>query len=654
MCGLAGFSGPRDQRVLAAMARRLQHRGPDGAGFHVCPVNPVSLAHQRLAVTDIAGGLQPMWNEDKSICVIFNGEIYNHPELRVELAKLGHRFESSHSDTEVLVHGYEAWGDELPEHLNGMFAFCVYDRPRRRLFWARDRFGKKPLYYTRFGDQLVFASELKALMEHPGVCLAIDPLALKKYFGYGFIPAPYSLYRGILKLPGGHRMSFDLGTHRLEVSRFWEFRVRKDPLLARQPEDVLAEELRSRLTAAVRRRLVADVPVGVFLSGGIDSATVLACATAIRGEGQVRSFSIGFSEREFDESVLASEVAQHFHSIHASEMLGIESAREVAGQVLGMLDEPMGDSSILPTFLLSRFARKSVTVALGGDGGDELLAGYAPFRALAAARAYCKFLPPALRRYIKGQVDRLPVSENYLSPDFKLKRTLQGLQHSQSIWNPAWLAPLEAAEIAELMNAPADVEEIYGDAIMAWEQSDAEDMVGRSIEFYGRFYLQDSVLAKVDRASMMVGLEVRTPFLDNAVVDFLSAMPTGYKLRGGMSKVLLKRAMRGILADPVLKRPKKGFGIPLTSWLKSWPQPDTMVPDCAPEFPARMLSEHRAGKRDNRLFLWCWMVLQRHLEACSGIRLLSGHAGGAFATSSVPDQPIVVGNQARRAAHGPH
>jgi asparagine synthase (glutamine-hydrolysing) len=646
MCGIAGFSGPRDQRVLMAMARRMQHRGPDGAGFHVCPVNPVSLAHQRLAVTDIAGGLQPMWNEDNSVCVIFNGEIYNHAELRLELERLGHQFKSDHSDTEVLVHGYEAWGDELPEHLNGMFAFCVYDRPRRRLFWARDRFGKKPLYYACFGEQLVFGSELKALMEHPGVSLAIDPLSLKKYFGYGFIPAPYSLYRGIRKLPGGHRMSYDLVTCRHEVTRYWQFRVRKDPLLARQPEEDLAEELRSRLTAAVRRRLVADVPVGVFLSGGIDSATVLACATAVRGEGDVRTFSIGFSEPEFDESGLAREVARHFHSVHASEVLDIESAREVAGQVLGMLDEPMGDSSILPTFLLSRFARKSVTVALGGDGGDELLAGYAPFRALAAARAYSKFLSPALRRYIKGQVDRLPASENYLSLDFKLKRTLQGLQHPPSAWNPAWLAPLEAAEIAELMNAPADDEEIYGDAIAAWEDSDAEDMVGRSIEFYGRFYLQDSVLAKVDRASMMVGLEVRAPFLDNEVVDFLSALPTRYKLRGGTSKVLLKRAMQGILPDPVLKRPKKGFGIPLTSWLKSWPQPDTMVPDCAPGFPARMLSEHRAGRRDNRLFLWCWLVLQRHLEASAGTRQLRGHANGAFAPGIGPGQPIGVENLA--------
>jgi asparagine synthase (glutamine-hydrolysing) len=308
-------------------------------------------------------------------------------------------------------------------------------------------------------------------------------------------------------------------------------------------------------------------------------------------------------------------MAAHAGTEHHEEILDIEAARGIADSVMGLLDEPMGDSSIVPTYLLARFARRRVTVALGGDGGDELFAGYAPFRALGPARTYTRLVPRALRHAIRGAVDLLPTGEGYLSLDFKLKRTLRGLEYPESAWNPAWLGPLEPSELGELLREPAAWDAVYADAIEAWESSRAPDLVGRTTEFYARFYLQDSVLAKVDRATMMVGLEARAPFLDNEVVDLARRLPTSLKCRGGKGKHILREAMRGRVPDRLLDRPKKGFAMPLTAWLRSWPMPEAS-PAVAFDGAAfaRRVAAHREGRRDDRLFLWCWLVLQRHLH----------------------------------------
>lgn len=615
MCGIAGFVGRNNDIILHAMADAISHRGPDGEGYYFCPVNGINFAHRRLSITDIAGGHQPMWNEDDSVGIVFNGEIYNHMELRNELLSKGHVFKSDHSDTEVLIHGYEEWGADLLIRLNGMFAFCIYDQKKKCLFFARDRFGKKPLYYTLYDQKLVFSSELKSLLAHPEIKREIDPVSLQKYFGYGFIPAPYTLYRNVNKLPGGHYMFYDLTTATAKITSYWQFRVNPDSNYAKSSEEDLAAELRNLLTAAVKRRMVSDVPVGVFLSGGIDSSTILACASQIEATNRIKTFSIGFHEKEYDESDIARNIAHHFGSDHTEEIFGIDSAKEVSSKVLHMLDEPMGDSSILPTYLLSRFAKQSVTVALGGDGGDELFAGYAPFRALNAAQLYTDMIPSGIRKFILSQVNRLPASEGYLSLDFKLKRTLQGLEYPSKVWNPMWLSPLKPDEIADLTNTPVEWEELYDDAIKAWDSSDAGDLIGKTSEFYGRFYLQDGVLSKVDRASMMVGLEVRAPFLDNHVVEFAQRLPSSFKYRNGTTKYLLKKAMTGTLPDSLLYRQKKGFGIPLTSWLKTWSIDEASLGKCNDAFVKKMYDEHRLGSRDNRLFLWNWIVLTNHLKS---------------------------------------
>jgi asparagine synthase (glutamine-hydrolysing) len=615
MCGIAGFAGSGSEQNLQAMSDAMIHRGPDGAGAFIDPANSVFLAFRRLAILDIAGGEQPMWNEDGQVGVVFNGEIYNHMDLRRELAARGHVFRSDHSDTEVLVHGYEEWGASLPRRLNGMFAFAIYDRVRRRLFCARDRFGKKPLYYTARPGFFGFASELSALLKHPYVDRDIDERSLQKYFGYGFIPAPRTLYRNVAKLPGGHSLTYDVVTGAATVAEYWRFHIEPLDRIPANPEDAWGEELRALLSQAVKRRLMSDVPLGVFLSGGIDSSAVLAFATRHVPPGQLGTFSIGFHEASFDESEYARRVAGLFRSNHHHQMMSLDKAGDLVPQVLSRLDEPMGDSSILPTYLLSRFARERVTVALGGDGGDELFAGYDPFKALGPAMWYRRLVPGWAHRCLRSLADQIPVSERNMSLDFRIKRALRGVSYPESVWNPAWLGALEPRELQDLFNQPVRSEEVFEEAIAAWNDSTADNPVDKTLEFYARFYLPGNILTKVDRASMMVSLEVRAPFLDNDLVEFARRIPHQYKYRHGQTKYLLKRALGNVLPRDIIHRKKKGFGVPLTRWLKDLQEPANALRSPEPDagWISRKWREHRAGESDHRLFLWCWIVLQNHL-----------------------------------------
>jgi len=610
MCGLAGFAGAGDQNDLAAMTRALAHRGPDGEGLYADPEAPLFLGHRRLAIIDIAGGTQPMWNEDDTVAVVFNGEIYNHQELRRTLAARGHRFRSDHSDTEVLVHGYEEWGDGLPARLNGMFAFAIWDRPRRLLFLARDRFGEKPLYWAMAGELFLFASELSALARHRDFVPAVDRLSLMKLLAHGFIPAPNAFWKGARKLPGGSWLRYRLADRKIETASYWRFAIepRED-----MPEAHAAEELGALLQRAVERRLMSDVPLGVFLSGGIDSSAVAAAAAALRGGGSIDSFAIGFREPSFDESAPAQRVARHLGTRHHQEMLTMAAARDLVPEVLARLDEPMGDASLLPTYLLCGFARRRVTVALSGDGGDELFAGYDTFAALAPARLYRALVPPPAHRGLARLAELLPISGRNMSLDFRLRRALGGLGHGAELWHPLWLAPLAPAAIAELLQEKVELEELYSEALAVWRTSASPDLADRGMEFYARLYLPDDILAKVDRASMMHSLEARAAFLDNDLVDFVRRLPPRLKLKGRVRKYLLKRALAGSLPADILKRRKKGFGVPLRDWLRELPYPGDRDFGLGLDLAAvhRWDAEHRQGAADHRLFLWLWQVLQR-------------------------------------------
>ena len=621
MCGVAGFVGAGTRDHLLAMTAALRHRGPDGEGFYVDETVPIFLGFRRLAIVDVAGGSQPMWNEDGTLCVIFNGEIYNHLELRRELIAAGHVFRSSHSDTEVLVHGYEQWGEDLPGRLNGMFAFAVYDSRRRRLFLARDRFGEKPIYYSHRRGLFAFASELQAMTRHPDVNRAVNVRALQKYFAYGYMPAPNALYQDSRKLPSGCHLTFDIGSEAIRIGRYWRFAITPDEGRDDRAEGALAEELRHLLLQAAGRRLMSDVPLGIFLSGGIDSTSVLAAAASHLPANQVETFTIGFTEPSFDESAQARAVATAFQTRHREEILDLTAARGIMTEVLSRLDEPLGDASILPTFLLCRFARTRVTVALSGDGGDELFAGYDPIKALRLAQFYKRLVPRPLHRGLRRLAELLPASSRNMSLDFKIRRSLIGLSYPQALWNPVWLGPVEPDTMACLFNEPIAAEELYEEAISMWNRDPKRSLLDRTLEFYTNLYLQDDILMKADRASMMASLEARAVFLDNDVVAFCQRLPGRFKYRNGQRKYLLKKAMAPLVPREVLGRRKKGFGIPLAKWLRAMPMTASLRPVSGVNvrWVEKCWRDHRAGRSDHRLLLWSWLSFQSLLPAAEGV-----------------------------------
>jgi len=614
VCGIAGFVGEGTVEDLKRMNEALIHRGPDDEGIWFEQKFRVFLAHRRLSIVDLADGHQPMWTQDQVLGIIFNGEIYNHLELRKELKQLGYMFQTDHSDTEVLLQGYRAWGFDFVNRLNGMWAFCLYDRQKKILFCSRDRFGKKPFFYTQQQKLFAFASELTALTSHTSISPSISKQALKKYFAYGYIPAPNSLYERIYKLPAGYSLIFDIQSFSLKVFKYWDFVLEPIDTQSKNPEEEWGEELRELLEEAVKRRLMSDVPLGCFLSGGIDSSAIAYYAAKI-SKVPVKTFSIGFEEASFDESVYSNQMAGFLKTDHTLQKLSLETARTLLPQIVQKLDEPMGDSSLLPTFLLCQETRKQVTIALGGDGSDELFAGYDPFKALKIAEIYQRMIPDRLHQGIKMLVSRLPVSHRNMSLDFKMKRMLTGLSYPKPFWNSIWLGTLSPEDLEQLFEEPVDLEELYSEAIEQWDACKQTNLVDKTLQFYTKLYLQDDILVKIDRASMMHSLEVRCPFLDIDLVNFVRRLPFEYKFRQGETKYILKKALEPILPKDTLYRAKKGFGIPIGKWF----QEEKMKVNKQEEysflnksFIHQLWSQHCQGQWDHRSFLWNYWLLSQY------------------------------------------
>ena len=616
MCGITGFAGMPGLReragVLRDMCSAIVHRGPDEEGRFES--RSVSLGMRRLSVMDPAAGKQPMGNEDGSVQLVFNGEIYNHRQLRSALSARGHRF-TTHSDTEVIVHQYEETGTDVVQSLRGMFAFALWDAPRARLFVARDRIGIKPLYYWEHDGGVAFASELRSLLTLPDFPRRLDVDAVAQYLAFGYVPESACIFAGVRKLPAGHWLTWSDGSP-VTVHKYWS---------ALRPErldvtaDEASEELKSLLRESVQIHLESDVPVGAFLSGGIDSSTVVAQMTRLI-PGRVRTFSIGFDEDSHNEAPHAAQVAAELGTEH-TELIVRPDADALVESVIAGFDEPFGDSSALPTFLVSQLARESVTVALSGDGGDELFGGYTRYAELLARRE----LPRLARMGIARVAKRLPYGTFGRGRIIDYSRTLQGryaatVAVSPDVGEGGVAAPPIAARVPMMDELLASAfAPVAGRDLLA--QMTSVDLVT---------YLPGDILTKVDRMSMAVSLEARVPLLDHRIVEFASALPSRLKYRNGVGKWLLRHAIVGLVPDRVLRHPKRGFGVPLGGWfrgplryrLESLLEPKARIGPYVDEGAVRRLvQEHLTARRDHSHLLWRLLVLEVWLGALEDGRL---------------------------------
>ncbi len=622
MCGICGYvyidrDDNANPSVVDAMCRRLAHRGPDDQG--TWSRGPVALGHRRLSIIDVDGGHQPMPNEDGSVWVSYNGEVYNYRELREELIGKGHEF-STNTDTEVMVHLYEEEGPDFVSRLEGMFAVAIWDDRLQRLVLARDRMGQKPLYWGIFAQQLVFGSELKALLAHPSVSRELDLDSLSRFLALQAVPAPYSILKGIHKLIPSGRLVCERGTIKLDT--YWDFPLGATTLDISLPE--AEQHLLELLGQAVEKRLMSDVPLGVFVSGGIDSSVVAALMARSRGR-DVKSFAIGFDVPSFDESAHARAVAKYLGTDHHEEILAPAAGLDVVPELCRLLDEPFADASVVPTYLLSRFARQHVTVALGGDGSDELLAGYPTFLAHRYA-GYLEHVPAALRRGLLGPLARAcPAAWERWPGVSRIKKLTAAMGHQPGIARHySWRGSFLPDQQAELLTADAfdalTPGSTFDQARDYVGQCPSRDMIEQMLYLDTKLYMQDNILVKTDRASMAHGLEVRAPFMDRRVVEFVARLPLAYKLRGNVTKFILKQAARELLPAPIIHRPKQGFAMPVANWLRGAFRPlveDVFSADrlqraglYRPSYVQTLVQDHISGRCDNHRFLWPLLMFE--------------------------------------------
>lgn len=625
MCGIAGFCTldnsplhPESSHWLRTMTDLLAHRGPDGQGAWL--EGSVALGHRRLSIIDLSSGAQPMSDPANRVTVVFNGEIYNFAEIRSELEARGCEFRTR-SDTEVILHGWLVWGTACLERFDGMFAFALWDAQERTLFCARDRFGKKPFCYTLQNNYFAFASELTALASLPLLKLSVAPHTLMRYLAYEYVPTPESMYSQVRRLPPAHYLLLKNG--KLQIERYWDMPT---PCPAQASEEELAAELRRLLTQAVRRRMVSDVPLGVFLSGGIDSSIVAGLMASL--SPKIQTFSIGFTEASYDESRYARLVAKYYGTDHHERILSADECADILPSVITRLDEPMADASVAPTYLLSGVTREKVTVALGGDGADELLAGYEHYIGFKVAEWY-NALPALVRKgCIEPLARHLPASAGYINPRLAVATFLQGA-HA-----PAWqrvqtmLTAFTPEMQQELWQRP-DADFLRPERLFAptheqyahWKEAKPLE---RAFHVYARQFLLDDILVKVDRCSMMHSLEVRAPFLDKDVANFVAMLPVELRLNGFKRKYLLKKACADLLPREILQRNKRGFQIPVAAWLRGKLRP--LVEELLgegylraqglfdPAMVRRLVDSHMSGQADLRKPLWTLLVLQLWLQ----------------------------------------
>src|SRR5262245_22306081 len=614
MCGIAGKflfnpNEPVDARRLAAMTTAVAHRGPDADGFYVGP--GIGLGHRRLSIIDLSTGDQPLTNEDRTIWVVFNGEIYNFAEVRAELVARGHQFRTS-SDTEVIVHAYEQWGEQSVERFRGMFAYAIWDEPNRRLVLVRDRLGVKPLHYAVSPSGLVFGSEIKSLLEDPAVSRDWSAEALDAYLALQYVPCPQTIYRGIFKLPPAHMLVAENG--RVSIRRYWDLTFTGDGDPSREEEYL--DRLDALVTESVRLRLLSDVPLGAFLSGGIDSSTVVA-AMVETSPGRVVTTSVGFAEQAFNEIESARTVARHLGT-EQHEKIVEPHIVDLLPKLAWHLDEPFADSSAVPTYYVSQAAREHVTVALSGDGGDELWAGYARHRVEQWELAGRHWLGGGAR--VAGRMaERMPLAVKgmrslrhlALSPAEACAR-----KHAYGLFESDARGALYSSDFAHEVR---DADPFAGFRL-AYESCGSPDPLDRALYVDVKTYLVDDIMTKVDRMSMAVSLESREPLLDHRLLEFAATVPTSLKLKNGRSKYLLRRLLERRIPKSIVDRPKQGFAAPTGEWLRGplAPMVDDLLLDGRlrgrgifdNREVVRIWNEHRRGAGDHRHRLWSLVMLE--------------------------------------------
>jgi asparagine synthase (glutamine-hydrolysing) len=617
MCGIVGQHRPPgrpvDPELIARMCEGLEHRGPDSRGIH--HEERVGLGIQRLRIIDLHTGDQPIYNEDRSVVVVLNGEIYNYRELRSELQSRGHRF-ATDGDTEAIVHAYEEYGVDCVRHLHGMFAFALWDMRREQLLLARDRVGKKPLVYAFDDGTLTWASEMGALLQNEEIPREVDHVALDRYLAYGYVPAPLTALRGVHKLPPAHTLVLRDGE--ISLQRYWslDYGAKLDLSV-----EEIAERIRAGLLEATRKRLIADVPLGAFLSGGIDSSAVVAAMAQVSSE-PVRTFSIGFDHEGFDELPHARAIAQQFGTIH--EEFRVEAdAVEIVPKIVRHYGEPFADSSALPSFYLAELTRRHVTVALNGDGGDESFAGYTRYVANTVAGRLDR-LPAPLRRALAAAGSRLPQRGDVASRVNKARRLAGGLaldeadryrryvswfddRERAALYDPAFAASLGEATARDVIAGP-------------WAATTGESVIDRMLEVDVSTYLVDDLIAKIDIATMAHALEARSPFLDHELMQLAASIPGDMKVRGGEKKWILRHALRPWLPGDILDRPKQGFSVPLSSWLRTdlhgWAREILLDPRSLdrgyfdPAAVHRLLDRHAAGTDADAKRIWALVMAE--------------------------------------------
>ena len=635
MCGICGAIWSEESRSISEeqlkqMTDTLSHRGPDARGLHweQNSILGVGLGHRRLSIIDLAAGQQPMWNEDHSVCVVFNGEIYNYRELQKDLKAKGHQF-TTDCDTEVLVHLYEDYGREMVHHLRGMFAFAIWDRKHFSMLLARDRFGQKPLIYRQEESRLLFASEMKAILQIPGIPREVDPNALDLFLTWQYVPAPWSMLKGFQKLLPGHTAVWQ--ENRLDIQQYWtptsirgtdsaNEQTRRDTRNLSYAQT--QEKLKETLTEAVRLRLRSDVPLGAFLSGGIDS-TLITGLMQKELDRPVETFSIGFDIAHFDERSFARMAAKSLGTNHHEKIVA-PSAVESLPELVWHYEEPYADSSAIPTMALCEFTREAVKVALTGDGGDELFIGYDRYRA-AGLGARIDRLPGPLRSILKSSHwQKMPASLKQKSFSRRLKRFLTTAALSPEQRYMTWISYFDAAHRNDIYSSGFR-EKISGFHSEEWmtelyEQTAENDFVSRTAAVDQISYLPNDILTKVDIASMAYGLECRSPFLDHQVADLATSMPLNYKLKGRYGKQILRDTFADLIPEPILQRSKMGFGVPVDHWFRNELKPllhDVLLSERAmhrgyfePAKIQRLVEEHTTGLCDHSKHLWAMLVLE--------------------------------------------